>query len=324
IHHAAEAGRPADALALYHEVIGGLRHLGWRLGEMARGLRILRGFDPCPDRWALGWYLRALGELEEAYQHNELPFFRADARLLQGRLPEAAREGDPARSAVAEFLMGVNAQPPPSVLGCAVPRAWALLYLGRLHQAGDAAESAPFYHELGLGGDRARCELLAAEAARRQGDRTRCGQLLFAAAGWVLHSGSAEHLGLLHLVRARLALDSGDGKQAQRAVGEGLHLARRCGLGLCHVELLCAHAEVILARGDAPAAERMAGEALWRAAAGDRRLARGEAPAPPPPGPAPAPPRRAGRAPRGAGPAPGPPPPPRAPRAGGARRPRGP
>src|SRR5262249_60612921 len=197
-------------------------------------------------------------------------------------------------------------------------------YLGRDGDAGRCAGMEQLYGGMGWGGELARCRLLLAELCRRQADLAAARQHLDTASGWVLHAGSAEHLGLLHLVRARLALDSGDGKQAQRAVGEGLHLARRCGLGLCHVELLCAHAEVILARGDAPAAERMAGEALWRAAAGDRRLARGEAPAPPPPGPAPAPPRRAGRAPRGAGPAPGPPPPPRAPRAGGARRPRGP
>src|SRR5262249_35900231 len=155
IHHAAQAGRPADALALYQDVLGGLRHLGWRLGEMARGLRILRGFDPCPDRWALGWFLRALGELEEAYREHDLPFFRADVRLLQGRLPEVAREGDEARSAAAAFLMGLTSAPPPSVLGCAVPRAQALLSLGRHPSTEEAADLAPLYHDLGWEGDRA-------------------------------------------------------------------------------------------------------------------------------------------------------------------------
>ena len=76
------------------EVLGGHRHLAWKLGEMARGLRIVRRFDPCPDRWALGWYLRALGEFELAYEQNNLPFFRADIRLLQGRLSDVAREAD--------------------------------------------------------------------------------------------------------------------------------------------------------------------------------------------------------------------------------------
>jgi hypothetical protein len=277
IHHAAQAGRPADAWALYHDVLGGLRHLGWRLGEMARGLRILRGLEPCPDRWALGWFLRALGELEEAYQHNDLPCFRADLRLLQGRLPEVAREGDEVRAAVAAFLMGQTADPPPSVLGCAVGRAQALLYLGRHRQAEKAGPLGTLYHDLGWEGERARCELLAAEAARRQGDESQYRQFLDSASGWVLHSGSVEHLCLYHLVRARSAQDASDGQAAQRAVDEGLHLARRCGLGLYHVELLCVHVEVILARGDAPAAERMAGEALWRASAADCNFAWGEA-----------------------------------------------
>src|SRR5205085_1954042 len=104
IYHAGQAGQGAEAWALYEKVLGGLRHLGWKLGEPARGLRILRGFEPCPDRWAMGWYLRALGELEEAYRHNDLAYFRADVRLLQGRLPEAAAQGE-ARAAVAAFLM---------------------------------------------------------------------------------------------------------------------------------------------------------------------------------------------------------------------------
>src|SRR5262249_25595236 len=64
IHHALEAGRAEEAWQLYDRGLGGVRHLGWRLGEMGRGLRILRRFDPCPDRRALGWFLRALGELE--------------------------------------------------------------------------------------------------------------------------------------------------------------------------------------------------------------------------------------------------------------------
>src|SRR5262249_40060465 len=45
VHHALAAGRPHEALALYEQGLGGLRHLGWRLGEANRGLRILRGFE---------------------------------------------------------------------------------------------------------------------------------------------------------------------------------------------------------------------------------------------------------------------------------------
>jgi hypothetical protein len=277
IHHAVSAGQHEEAARMYERVLGGLRHLGWRLGEMARGLRILRSFEPCPDRWALAWFLRALGELEEAYAQNDLPYFRADIRLLQGRLPDVAREGEDTRTAVAEFLMGHTSEPPPSVLGCAVPRAHVLLYLGRLTEACQIAQLDPLYQDMGREGDRARCQLLAAEAARRKAHAWACHDLLQAATGWILHAGSVEHLGLLHLVRARFALEGQNRESAQRAVNEGLHLARACGLGLYHIELLCVQAEISLARGDAPAAEHVANEALWRATAADCRFAWGEA-----------------------------------------------
>ncbi len=269
IYHAQQAGRGDEAWKLYDQVLGGLRHLGWKLGEMARGLRILRGFDPSPDRWALAWYLRALGEFEEAYAHNGFPFFRADIRLLQGRLPQVAAEEDTMRTAVAAFLMGRTKPLPPDPLACVIPRDQILLYLGRPSSGRRAVVVEEFYHDIGWEGERARCQLLLAEVARRQGDVAACSQYLDAASGWILHSGSVEHLCLLHLVRARAARTASDGEVAQRAVTEGLHLARQCGLGLYHIELWCEQAEICLARADSPAAEQMAGAALERASAAD-------------------------------------------------------
>jgi tetratricopeptide (TPR) repeat protein len=277
IYHTLEAGRTDEALRLYNQVLGGLRHLAWKLGEMARGLRILRGFKPCPDRWALGWYLRALGELKEAYQQNPLPCFRADIRLLQGRLPQVAVEGDQTRTAVAAFLMGQTTDLPPDCLGGVIPRDQVLLYLGRPDRAWRSGVLEPFYEDIGWEGDRARCQLLLAEVARQQGDVGRDRPSLEAATRWILHSGSVEHLCLLHLVQARASRDAGDTETAQRAVAEGLHIARQCGLGLYHIELLCEQAELLLARADAPAAESFAGEALWRASATDCQFRWGEA-----------------------------------------------
>ncbi len=277
IYHALEAGQHAEAFRLYEETLGGLRQLGWKLGEMARGLRILRGFNPCPDRWALGWFLRALGEFEEAYVHNDLPYFRADIRLLQGRLPEVEREGDDTRTAAARFLMGRTKEPPPSVIGCAVPRAQILLYLGRLTQSRQIAQLDPLYQLMGHEGERARIQLIGAEAARRQADMASCQENLQSACVWILNSGSAEHLCLYHLVRARAARDLDEREVAQRAVNEGLRLARMHGLGLYHIELLCLQGEISLERGDAPAAQRLAREALWRATANDCQFAWGEA-----------------------------------------------
>jgi hypothetical protein len=277
IHHAVQAGRGTEAAQLYEQVLGGLRHLGWKLGEMARGLRILRSMQPCPDVWALAWYQRALGELEEAYEHNVLPNFRADVRLLQGRLPLVAAEGDDVRTAAARFLMGESCKLPSSLVACAVPRAHLLLYLDRLKDAKRATGLDEFYHTVGWEGDRARCQLLQAAVARRLGDADNCRSSLETASAWVLHSGSVEHLCLLHLIRARSAGDTGDSECAQRAVSAGLLLARQCGLGLLHIELLCEQAALMLNRADVPAAESAAGEALWRASAADCRFAWGEA-----------------------------------------------
>jgi hypothetical protein len=265
VYHSLAAGRADEALGLYHHVLGGLRHLGWKLGEMARGLRILRGFNTCPEPWDLGWYLRALGELDQAFACNEVPYFQADILLLQGRLPEVAVVGDSTRTPIAEFLMGLTTSLPPDQLGAAIPREHLLLYLGRLDQVRRASLLGSFYHDIGRKGDHARCQILAAEAARRQADPARCHSCLEAASAWILHSGSVEHLCLLHLVRARLARAEGQTNNAQSAVTEGLHVARQCGLGLYLVELLCEQAEILLIKEDAPAAEQTAREAWHRA-----------------------------------------------------------
>src|SRR5205085_3174038 len=129
----------------------------------------------------------------------------------------------------------------------------------------------------GREGDRAHCRLLLAEVARRQADGAACREHLEAASAWVLHSGSVEHLGLLHLIMARAARSAGDGEAAQSAVHDGLRLARQCGLGLYHIELLCEQAEVCLARADAGAAGQAAAAALERAAAAGCQFRWGEA-----------------------------------------------
>ncbi len=265
IHHAREAGRPDEAWALFDRGLGGLRHLGWKLGEMARGLRIVRGFCPCPDRSALAWFLRALGEFDQAYIASPMAFFRADVRLLQGRLPEVAAEGDPARAAVASFLMGESpaGSPPPDLLGLAVPRVQLLLARGKLREARQVPDPGRLYGDIGWEGDRARHRLLLAKG-------------LDAASAWVLRSGSVEHLALWHLVRSRLAGDSGDLAAARRAVDEGVHLARRSGLGLYLILLLNARADILL-RGDAGAAAASAEEALALALAPGCRFAWGAA-----------------------------------------------
>jgi hypothetical protein len=277
IYHALQAGRVDEAEWLYREVLGGMRHLAWKLGETARGLRVLRGFPDCPDRDALAWFLRALGEFDEAYARHPMPYFRADVRLLQGRLPEVAAEGDEVRSAAAAFLMGRSQALPPDSLGCAVPRDQLLLYLGRPGAAEHTAGMAALYQDIGWEGDRARYRLIQADAAWCRADPDGCRGHLDGAAGWILHSGSAEHLCLWHLLRARAARAVGEFPAARGAAEEGLHLARRCGLGLYHIDLLCEQAELALAGGETAAAEAAARDARERSTAAACQYAWGAA-----------------------------------------------
>ncbi len=182
IGHAQSGGQRDKAWNLYVHVLGGHRHLAWKLGEMARGLRILRSFDPCPDRWALGWYFRALGELDVAYAQNPFPYFRADIRLLQGRLRLVQHEGEPARAAIADFLMGNTAKLPPNPLGCAIPRAQILLYQGGAQQLYLASEAEDLYETIGWEDDRSRSRLYRAVAACLTGDEAVATESLDAAA----------------------------------------------------------------------------------------------------------------------------------------------
>jgi tetratricopeptide (TPR) repeat protein len=262
ITHAIRAGQQEKALKLYTQVLGGHKHLAWKLGEMARGLRIIRSFSPCPDRWALGWYLRALGEIEQAFEQHSFPFFRADIRLLQGRLTEVEKEGDPGRTAIAHFLMGRTARLPSDTLGCVISRVQMLLYVGRYPDAWLATEAEHVYEMFGWEDDRARCQLLRAYVACQMRDTVSARQSIESAGQWILHSGSVEHLCLYHLVRARCATQANEVEAAQFAVDEGLHVARQCGFGLYHVELLCVEANLLLIAAQAIAAERSAREAI--------------------------------------------------------------
>jgi hypothetical protein len=161
------------------------------------------------------------------------------------------------------------------VLGCAIPRDQLLLYRGWL-QCRRAASLEPFFRDIGWEADRARCQLLLAEVARRQEDPDGCDAHLATASAWILHSGSVEHLCLLHLMRARATRLANPGA-ARRDLDEGCHLARQCGLGLYHIHLVCERANLELELGDMVAAEADALAALQHAEAEDCRFAWGAA-----------------------------------------------
>jgi hypothetical protein len=269
ISHALAAGEADKAWSIYTQLLGGHRHLAWKLGEMARGLRIVRGFVPCRDRSALGWYLRALGEFDEAAEQNRIPYFRADIRLLQGMLTQVEDEGEPARTAIAEMLMGRTTRLPHEPLGCAIPRVQILLYLGRPADAWRSVQSAELFKSIGWEDERARCQLFRAELASRMGDPVAAEEALAAATRWVLSSGSVEHLCLFHLVRSRIWMNQGEARSAGLDIDEGLTLAAQCGLRLYHVDLLCLSAGMALRESEHYAAEQSARAAMRIAGAFD-------------------------------------------------------
>ena len=100
-------------------------------------------------------------------------------------------------------------------------------------------------------------------------DRDSMSQSLDAAARWVLHSGSMEHLGLYHLVRGRIARRAGDLEVGRLAVDEGLRVARHGGFRLYQIELLCEQAELQLAGSCDTVAVRSAREAFELASSRD-------------------------------------------------------
>ena len=222
IHHSLEAGRAEEALGLYERVLGGHRHLAWKLGEIARGLRIVRMFPTCPSRPALAWYLRSLGEIDGAYRQHGMAYFKADIRLLQGRLPEAAAEGDPHRKAVAAFLMGDTCRVPDLELGCPIALGQLYLYLGRPDAAVRASQLSDLYSDYGWEGDRARLQLVLAEAELQRFRTAEAHKFIEEATAWITHSGSMEHLAALHLTRARAARAQRDRRLNH---GVGLRLA---------------------------------------------------------------------------------------------------
>ena len=118
--------------------------------------------------------------------------------------------------------MGRTRQVPADPLGGAVPSAQIMLCLGRPADALLATNPARFYETIGWEDGRTRCQLFRADVTSRIGDRATAAAALDSAAQWVLHSGSVEHLGLYHLVRARLA--------STRAISipPGLRLMRAC------------------------------------------------------------------------------------------------
>jgi len=271
IHHALQAGSLREAEEIYRHRLGGNDHLNARLGEYARTWRILRRFPECPDRSALYHCLRSFGRFEEALQSRPQNRY---IRLLNGCLSALACDPSETTRRFAKFLQGDSTPIPERSPDMPLPAAWLHLFRGDLEQARRTAESE---RELSLyQDDVARGGLALAETARREGRLDECRRQLEEASLWILHAGSQEHLCLMHLVRARLALDEERLPAARAALEEGVHTARESDFRLLLVELLAEQARLALREGDPIQAREAAEEARTLARAPETRFAWGE------------------------------------------------
>ena len=96
--------------------------------------------------------------------------------------------------------------------------------------------------------------LIQADLARERHDLDTARQFLDAAHEWALARDAKETLCWAARVRARIARDAEAPDDARRAVEEGLRIARDCGFGIYHIDLLLLRARLALEAGDAEAA----------------------------------------------------------------------
>jgi hypothetical protein len=112
----------------------------------------------------------------------------------------------------------------------------------------------PWLEKGGNSSEVTRCHLVAAEIERRDRRFKIASDHLDQAEHWVQRSGSVEHLILLLTARMLLAQTSGNATAADACYTEALHLARRCGFGLYHIDLLNHRATALLDRNPKDAA----------------------------------------------------------------------
>jgi tetratricopeptide (TPR) repeat protein len=275
VYHTIASGHAAEAEEIYRVRLGGYEHLAWLAGQYSRCIRILKGFPRCPDPGGLIWCYRAVGDLTAALACTDPDdmWWAGMIGMLRGRLREVAdlladSRDDPMR-AVCEVLTGAG---PVETLtsvqvwfGTPINVAECFLYAGRLQQARAcvarareelAADTAGWNDEL------TRYDLVDAALELKTGDLEAARGLLNKATQWIVASGSQEHLCLLHLGHARLALAENDHGRAETAIREGQRTAEQCGFGLYQIELLIEEADLALSLDDARRADKAAAAAL--------------------------------------------------------------
>uniref|UniRef100_A0A7J3UZQ4 Tetratricopeptide repeat protein n=1 Tax=Candidatus Methanosuratincola petrocarbonis (ex Vanwonterghem et al. 2016) TaxID=1867261 RepID=A0A7J3UZQ4_9CREN len=146
-----------------------------------------------------------------------------------------------------------------------IPGIWYGHLLLRLHYLTTAEQAITLNKQVGRehwGHTTALCNILFAELYRMQGKPDKAREVLTEAVDWGVRTADQEVLIWGNLIRARLALDSDDLDEVERAIREGLGTAEYCGYGLYYIDLLIAKGQLALRKGDPNLAEQCAREAL--------------------------------------------------------------
>jgi len=180
--------------------------------------------------------------------------YRAYARALRGHIP----------AAIVDFAQALHWQhedeadrnlPLYSLRG--IRHTQLLIRLGRLDEAAQLAErnreilqkeGGPEHQDI------PRCNLILADIARLQGDLSKSRDLLFKAHDWAIPRSAKEVLCWSALLRAQIERDANNTPAARSAIQDGLRIARDCGYGILHIDLLLESAQLHLLAGDSDSA----------------------------------------------------------------------
>lgn len=212
---------------------------------------------------AAGEALRLAERADDAGERCEAYAFRAHARDLKGEISAALADF---RDAL-KWLHKSEKKPDRTQYGLAgVQQTLLLIRLGRNEEATSLAETNKKIC-FGLHGENNQfstsCDLILADLARERRDFDAARRLLDAAHEWALARDAKEPLCWAALVRARLERDRARAAwraegasppaydDARRAVEDGLRIARDCGYGIYHLDLLLLRARLALEEGDA-------------------------------------------------------------------------
>lgn len=231
--HTLRAGHPADAYRILERTMGGFAHLGLRLGEFERGLRLVLALErvaaalPPDGQWRItydrGLYAAALGDLDLAVRAYRTLLDRNDADAVTHRtLAYTLRlRGDfesALRHVERSIALGRRAGSIGAVVRGIALRGAILTAQGRLQEAGAAFDEVRALGDIPT----ARRSIWEAEYLLARGEldlatnRTRENLQICEERGW------AGHVAHCHVVLGRTALARGAFDDAETALDSAL------------------------------------------------------------------------------------------------------